>query len=348
MQNAADYMPEWQTRQVLAREMGPDWESHFSHFDIVPIAAASIGQVHSATTVNGDKVAVKIQFPGVAESIESDIANLASILTFSAVLPKGLFLDNTLRVMKQELADECDYLREAHYGRMFQHFLKDDPVFVAPKVHDHLSTARILTTDFMPGVPLKETMGLSQDLRNHIGSSLIRLCLQELFHYKTMQTDPNWSNFLWDPQTRTIALIDFGATRAYDPEFIQRYKTLLLSAVREDRHACENLSRDIGYLTPTDSKTMVDAHIDSMLAVAAPFTHKGIYFFASQDITRRVQANIPAMLKHRQSPPPRETYSLNRKLSGCFLLCAKLGSEVDCQQLLQDALADPASTRGGI
>jgi len=338
MQNAADYMPEWQTRQVLAREMGPDWESHFSHFDIVPIAAASIGQVHSATTVNGDKVAVKIQFPGVAESIESDIANLASILTFSAVLPKGLFLDNTLRVMKQELADECDYLREAHYGRMFQHFLKDDPVFVAPKVHDHLSTARILTTDFMPGVPLKETMGLSQDLRNHIGSSLIRLCLQELFHYKTMQTDPNWSNFLWDPQTRTIALIDFGATRAYDPEFIQCYKTLLLSAVRKDRHACEKLSREIGYLTTADSQDMIDAHLESMLALAEPFQHEGAYPFAEETVTRRVREHIPTMLRHRQRPPPTPTYSLNRKLSGSFLLCARLKSLVDCNGLLQLAI----------
>lgn len=394
-------------QRVLAAELGPDWESQFATFDMVPFASASIGQVHNASTKDGQPVAVKVQFPGVAESIESDVANLASILTFSAVLPKGLFLDNTLRVMKGELMDECDYVREAEFCRLFGTYLEHDPIFAVPKVYDHLSTGRVFTSEFMQGVPLKQVADLSQDTRdrvsstsglvmlslfaegrpslwsNQIGSALIQLCLRELFEFKTMQTDPNWSNFLWDSDTRKVwrrmspdnhcrirrglthstqqlALIDFGATRTYDDAFISCYKDLLVSAVKEQRHECEVLSRQLGYLTPDDNqvsdillslqvykhtdhaflhgKEMIAAHIESMLALAEPFRTRGLYAFADEQVTSKVRKNIPIMLRSRQTPPPYQTYSLNRKLSGCFLLCARLKSRVDCRSILDASL----------
>lgn len=139
------------------------------------MAAASIGQVHAATLKNGRRVAVKVQFPGVEDSISSDLNNLSLLLRGSAVLPKGLFLNNTVKVFRGELADECNYDKEAENGRRMKQFLEDESFFEVPEVIDELSTRRVLTTELMSGRPLSEIKGFSQELRDKVSRRLIRL-----------------------------------------------------------------------------------------------------------------------------------------------------------------------------
>lgn len=171
LQRTADYMPAWQSEQVLVRSLGPDWRLPLSRFDVTPIAAASIGQVHSAQLSDGNlEVAVKIQFPGVAQSISSDLGNLKMLLSASAVLPKGLYLDNTIKIMKRELLDECDYAREAESCKRFQTLLADDPVFKVPRVIDNLTSAHVLTTERMFGTSLSRSKHLSQPERDLVDS----------------------------------------------------------------------------------------------------------------------------------------------------------------------------------
>lgn len=165
---------------MLAQQLGSDWRASFGSFDMVPFASASIGQVHSATTVDGQKVAVKVQFPGVADSIDSDIANLKLLLTVSALLPKGLFLDNTLRVMRRELAQECDYEREAECARRFSEHLGDDPNYAVPNVMGDLTSSRVLTMEMMKGGPLSSVFKASQGLRDHVSD--IRCIASFLLH----------------------------------------------------------------------------------------------------------------------------------------------------------------------
>jgi aarF domain-containing kinase len=162
----------------MSSELGAEWRSRFTDFSSVPMASASIGQVHSGSiTRNGvvTPVAVKIQFPGVSTSISSDLSNLALLLRTSALLPKGLFLDNTLRVMRGELEDECDYVREADCARRFGEFLgvgergeegNKGGFFRVPRIIDELSTSNVLTMERMEGVPLSRVGGLSQEKRN--------------------------------------------------------------------------------------------------------------------------------------------------------------------------------------
>ena len=189
---------------------------------MVPFASASIGQVHRATLTDSRKIAVKIQFPGIANSIDSDISNLKVLLSFSALLPRGLYLDNTLRVMRRELVDECDYLKEAASASRFKQLLRDDPHLAVPAVIDGYTTPRILALEMMQGRSLGHGHTFSQPLRDHvsfamasnllrsfsllfkIGSVIMRLCLRELLEFRFMQTDPNWSNFLWNEETRKV------------------------------------------------------------------------------------------------------------------------------------------------
>ncbi|KAJ5669288.1 Protein ABC1 [Penicillium macrosclerotiorum] len=341
VQDRADYMPASQRNKVLVDNLGPNWRDLFTSFDDIPMAAASIGQVHAAVLKStGKPVAVKIQYPGVADSIDSDLNNLSILLTASRLLPRGLYLDKTIANARTELAWECDYLREAECGTRFRELLRDDTTFVVPEVMPEASGKQVLTMEMLEGVAVTKIQDFSQEQRDWIGTQIMRLCLREIAEFRYMQTDPNWTNFLYNAQTNRLELLDFGATREYPIEFITQYVRTLVAASRNDRAACHELSIQLGYLTGMESQTMSDAHVSSMVTLAEPFmlSSPDLYDFQNQTITDRVRALIPLMIRERLSPPPEETYSLHRKLSGAFLLCARLGSRVPCKQLFAETI----------
>jgi aarF domain-containing kinase len=290
---------------------------------------------------NGAKVAVKVQYPGVADSIDSDLDNLAILLTASRLLPKGLFLDKTIANARTELAWECDYIREAECARRFEELLADETdVFLVPKVYPEASGKQVLTMEFMDGIGVTRVKSFSREQKDWIGTQILRLCLREITEFRYMQTDPNWTNFLYNAKTNKLELLDFGASREYPEEFMTKYTRLLAVASRSDRETVRDLSIDLGYLTGHESKAMLDAHIASVLTLAEPFLESSpeVYDFRDQTITDRVKELIPVMIRERLAPPPEETYSLHRKLSGAFLLCARLGSRVRCRELFENSM----------
>lgn len=342
VQDRADYMPSWQRDRVLVTNLGSEWRDLFEDFEEKPIAAASIGQVHRATLKNGAKVAVKIQFPGVAQSINSDLDNLGILLAATKLLPKGLYLNKTIDNARTELGWECDYEREAQCAQRYRSLLAtEDDVFSVPKIYPEACGKQVLTMEFMDGVGVTRIKSFTQEQRDWIGTQILRLCLREITEFRFMQTDPNWTNFLYNAERDRLVLLDFGASREYPDKFITQYVQLLEAASRTDREGVRILSEQLGYLTGHESKTMLDAHIASVLTLAEPFLESApeVYDFRDQTITERVKAQIPVMVKERLAPPPEETYSLHRKLSGAFLLCARLGSRVRCRDMFERSLA---------
>lgn len=160
VRQAADYMPDWQVEKALKQEFGDEWRSKFKSFDDKPFAAASIGQVHRGILHDGMEVAIKIQYPGVAQSIESDIDNLVGMLKVWNVFPPGIFIDNVVKVAKRELVWEVDYLREANYTEKYREMVASHKEYLVPKVIRELSTKSILTTELVPGVPLDKCFDL--------------------------------------------------------------------------------------------------------------------------------------------------------------------------------------------
>ncbi|THG14885.1 hypothetical protein TEA_016922 [Camellia sinensis var. sinensis] len=184
--------------------------------------------VHRAVTKNGLHIAVKIQYPGVADSIESDIENVKRLLDYTNLIPENLFLDRAMKVAKEELSRECDYELEATNQRRFRDLLSNTKGFYVPKVMTDISSKRVLATELVPGIPIDKVALLTQETRNYVAKKLLELALMELF------TDPNWSNFLYDEATRTINLIDFGAARDFPKCFVDDYLRMRRWVVAEE------------------------------------------------------------------------------------------------------------------
>ncbi|KAM7346800.1 atypical kinase COQ8B, mitochondrial-like [Cochliomyia hominivorax] len=336
VRQAADYMPDWQLERVMTTQLGPNWRNAVESFDNKPFAAASIGQVHRATLKDGMIVAVKVQYPGVAQSIESDIDNLVGMLKVWNVFPHGFFIDNVVKVAKRELNWEVDYTREAEYTEKFKEMILPYKEYYVPTVIKELTTSSVLTTELVPGVPLDKCFEMSYDHRKHIGESVLKLCLRELFELQCMQTDPNWSNFLYDANSRRLMLIDFGSTRFYQKEFIRNYRNVIMCAVNNNRQGVLEISRQMGFLTGYETKQMEEAHVDAVMILGEMFRYDGEFDFGKQNTTERIAHLVPTMVAHRLCPPPEEIYSIHRKLSGIFLLCARLKIKLKCRPFFDE------------
>ena len=289
---------------------------------------------------DGRRVAIKVQYPGVAESIQSDLWNMKQVMTYTGIVPKGLFLDRILEVAQKELLQECDYEREAESTRRFKMLMAPYPEFSVPAVIPSLSGKRVLTTEWMPGLPIDRAGKImSPAEKDRVGSRLLWLCFAELAHFRFMQTDPNWSNFLYEPRTGQLSLIDFGACQPYDPAFSDEYLKMVRACAEgpSEREAILQHSLNLGFLTGEENKTMLDAHVRAACLVGEPFSVTNQPFdFGGQDISKRIASDVSTMLKHRLTPPREEIYTLHRRFNGCFQLAARVGATISAREILLD------------
>ena len=352
LRDSGDAMPREQLETVLRQAWGPAWRDRFTDFDFEPIAAASIGQVHTATSRDGRELALKIQYPGVARSIDSDVDNLATALRLARVLPREIDFAPLLAEAKRQLREEADYLTEADHLRRYGALLADEPGVAVPDVHDDFTTKTILAMDRLHGVPLEDLCGGEHDdaRRDETATLLLRLVLREFFEFHFLQSDPNFANYLLLRDGR-VGLIDLGAGYAAPPELCRSYARLFRAAQRDDREGIAAAAEEIGFVEPGDEAAAREALVELIRLVTEPFRCEGPYDFAASDLPVRAREASLALVFERRfwRPPPPPTIFLQRKLGGTFLLCVRLRARVDARALLEAALdaADPEDPGGG-
>ncbi|WP_271143492.1 AarF/ABC1/UbiB kinase family protein [Brevundimonas sp. NIBR10] len=337
LRDSAHHMPPAQLQSVLAREWDPDWRTRFQRFDLHPIAAASIGQVHRAITRDGRDLAIKVQYPGVRESIDSDVDNVAALLRMSGTLPKGLDIAPLLSEAKRQLAEEADYEREGRQLMLFERLLADTPGVVVPTLDPQLTTSRILAMTFLSGRSIETLETGSQEARDGAMQTLMTLVLRELFEFGVMQTDPNFANYRVQPETGRIVLLDFGAARPVEPATAVGYRQLLQAGLSSDRAAARTAALSAGFLGPA-AVARHGAHVDAMIDVIlgelerpGPFDFGDRGFVAAlRDPGLEIAADSAAW-----HVPPTDILFVQRKISGTALLAARLKARIDIRALVQ-------------
>jgi len=338
----ADTMPASQVRRVLGRAYGRGWEKLFREFDMEPMAAASIGQVHAAVAADGRDLAVKIQYPGVAKSIDSDLNNLAGLLRMARILPVDIDISEILAEAKRQLRQEADYLLEAQHLERFRKLVEDQPDVIVPRVHHDLTSKRVLAMERVYGRPLEDLRSpdYPQPIRDTVGEQLQRLLIRELFEFRFMQTDPNFANYLFQPESGRLALLDFGSVKEFSEEFVEKYRRLCRSVLARDRDGVARASVDIGYTSGRESAEVTAALVDLAMLGAEPLLEEGPYDFGASRLAARVR-NAGFDLVVREGflrAPPSQTVFLHRKVAGTFLLCVHIRSRVNTRALLLESL----------
>ncbi|WP_137131031.1 AarF/ABC1/UbiB kinase family protein [Rhizobium sp. FY34] len=332
LRNSAHIMPPHQLERSLAAAWGADWRRQFERFDMTPIAAASIGQVHRARHVSGRDLAVKVQYPGVAVSINADINNVATLLRMSGLLPSGLNIAPLLTEAKRQLHEEADYLREADQMRRYGEHLATDSRFVLPQPFDELLRPTVLPMDFLPGVPIESLSNVSREKRNAATEALLDLVLSELFDFGLMQTDPNFANYRWQPDSGRIVLLDFGAARPVGPETADAYRQLLRAGLASDVPAVREALIGMGFMSKAQA-TRHRAAVDAMIGIGLAHIHAsrgGVFDFGDRQFIAEIRLKAAPLIADRASwalPPPDKIF-LQRKISGMVLLLTRLQAQL--------------------
>lgn len=336
LRNNAFTMPRAQLEQSLVDAYGDDYLDQFTHFDYKPLAAASIGQVHRATTLDGDDIVLKIQYPGVADSIDSDVDNIASLLRISNLLPKHMDIAGLLNDAKAQLHDEANYVKEADYLSAFYGALAGEAAFKIPKLYSDLSTDKVLAMEYVEGEAIESFVSDDQEQVDQLMTHLFDLMFRELFELRLMQTDANFANYQYQPLNDKIVLLDFGATRKFTINFTVNYKRLIRAVIAHDDQAVLNAADLLGYEATTASHDYQQLLIRVFYIALEPFGHQGKYDFSQAQITQRLSELTGSAYGFKEfwQTPPTEVLYLHRKLGGMYMLATRLNASVDCHELV--------------
>lgn len=339
LRDSANIMPKWQLEKVLVQNWGKNWQSKFNFFQEQPIAAASIGQVHKAQLTNGDLVAIKVQYPGVAESIDSDINNVMGLLKMTRLLPKGLDISGLIEQAKKQLKAEADYRLELKHLLRFKTLLAGDPRYIVPSAYPELSNEHILCMEYVDALPLVQLEYETKRTKQTIIESVFELVLCELFDYKFMQSDPNYANYLYKEDTKQLVLLDFGACQDISESASQSYLAMATAMSRRKKDDMLRALLELNLLDESVDDLSVNIVLDACY-LASESLQSNVYNFKEAMVVKRLKDITQPLIDNKTvlSVPNFDVAMINRKVSGTVLLANKVGCDVRLEKLLQPYL----------
>jgi predicted unusual protein kinase regulating ubiquinone biosynthesis (AarF/ABC1/UbiB family) len=319
--------------EVLACELGPGpW---FEAIDERPFAAASIGQVHRAVH-RGEPVAVKIQYPGIADAIRSDLKAVSVIARLSSI---GSPIDGRALAgeLRDRLLEECDYTREADAQRQFATLLATVPGARVPTVVSARSTGRVLTTALCSDARLADfAASAPAHLRDRAGTIIFRACFELLWRHSIYNADPHPGNYLVAPDG-AVTFLDFGCTRSFDPEMIRTWKSLARAILDGDRDAMADRFRALGFVGKEKGFDW-SYQFDAMRFMYKPFLEPGFRYHPEFVAKTFGVLMFDNPNRFRMGMPPAWLF-LNRLQWGLNAVLAQLGAAGPWREILEELLA---------
>ncbi len=333
--------------RALEDELGPE---RMAALDVDPetIGAASLGQVHRAVRKSdGKEICLKIQYPGVADAVDNDLNAVAQILRWTKMVTLGKDFDDWLEEVREMLHREVDYVLEAETTEKFRNALEGDKRFVVPEVDYEFSTPKVLATSYEPGwvVNGPDVLAMAQSDRDDIGRAFLDLFFKEIFQWGELQTDPNFGNYRIRPASSTrdgpeLVLLDFGAVKAYEDDFLEPLKSIVIGAYHRDFDTVKEGALAFGVMLPEFPDEVQLSFAEVCMALVEPLNYKaedlpngavneeGDYRWAHSELPKRVakQAAKSAVTKHFTLPPKEFTF-MSRKLLGVYSFISALDAE---------------------
>lgn len=331
LQSDASFMEYKIVNEILERELGPK-KKDFSFIAEKPLAAASIGQVHLAKR-NGEDLVLKIQYPGIHESIHADIKVLGKVLkTVAGVMKKQIELDGILDEFADIFSQESDYLQEADFLEQYRECARGLKNIVVPKVLKEYSTKKVLCMSYETGITLPNWMRndpTDLDQRKFFGHLILDIYTREFCDWGLVQTDPNLGNFLVRPEKSEMVLLDFGATKSYDLNFRKKYSQLVVSVLNRNEKDLMQIAEEMCLIDPRESEQAKQIFRDLIFESMHPITLPS-YDFSDQTYVENMRKHSKALVVAlKYSPPPKTLIFLHRKLGGIFQMLRILKVNLD-------------------
>jgi predicted unusual protein kinase regulating ubiquinone biosynthesis (AarF/ABC1/UbiB family) len=336
---------------VIERELGQPPESLFDEWDPVPIAAASIGQVHRAISREGAAVAVKVQYPGVDDAIRADLDNSEVLAGLLQHMFPGLDTAPLIGELRERIGEELDYQVEASNQHAFSRRLSGHPFLHVPSVHFELSTGRVLTSELVAGVRYEDvTSSWDQQQRDMAGEAIFRFVFGSLYQMRAFNGDPHPGNYLFHGDGR-VTFLDFGLVKWYSPDEVRPLEVMIEKMVLEEDMAGFRRAAEVaGFLPPGAALTddqVADyfAHYYQLVLQRGPVTCSSDY--ASRTVRQMFDASNP-VVKHANMPA--EFAVLQRINLGLYAVLAGLGATADWRAIAEEIwpfVAAPPSTELG-
>lgn len=340
---------------TLKAELG----EQITDFDIdrTPIGTASLAQVHKAVhKYSGQDVVLKVQYPGVADSIDSDLSIFKHLLKITNAVPQTKALDAWFEEIGELLHREVDYRLEAETTKRFAHYLADDKRYVVPTIYDNYSTNRLICMSFEAGISLNDPIitTLPQDRKNALGQAAIEIVMRELFEWGEMQTDPNFGNYLvrYEDGIDKLILLDFGAIKQFDDHLLSIARGLMSAGYHQDKQQMMAAMTGYAFFDQLNGKPKSDM-AEVFLMACEPFAHahalktrhgghssyldeQGLYIWSGSDLYARVMNAAKNGMQSREfSLPPKEMMFISRKFIGAYALLVALNARTDSDALVK-------------
>jgi len=332
LQRSAPPMSWQMITEQIERAFDQPVEALFRFFDPEPLAAASIGQVHRAELFDGRVVAVKVQYPGVAETLESDLKNISTMAQMGRPFASAKSIEDVLEEIRQVLRQESDYLVEAASLRTFQSVTAERSDVKVPAPIMELTRETVLTMEFMEGEKLDRwLMQREPALRNDAAKRFIELIVWLFHDEQLLHADPHPGNFLVDAEGRFV-MLDFGAIRRYEAQFTDGVLKVLVAVWKNEGARLPALFEALGF---GEGTVKIDAQVleDWTRLVCAPFFVSGPFNFGTWSPHSESQR---FMLRHPKlmvlTPPPEMVY-YGRTCLGLWGLLQRLSIEADVSEM---------------
>jgi predicted unusual protein kinase regulating ubiquinone biosynthesis (AarF/ABC1/UbiB family) len=344
----APAMPWEKVRAVLAEEYERDNpEDMFGSIEREAYAAASIGQVHRATLRDGSPVAVKVQYPGVAEALESDLANAGVLVRLARAIAPGLDAKAIAAELRERVLEELDYEYEAQNQRAFARAYEGHPFIYVPKVHSELSRRRVLVSEFVEGREFEDVKSLEQDERDIFGEIVFRFCFGSIYHLQHFNADTHPGNYVLMDDGR-VAFLDFGMTKRVTSGQIQLEQLAIDAASRDDPEALRTALHDLGFISDP-SKIDAERLLEHVKLVGGWYIEDADVQITPQRVMKMIEVTSDPRsdffdMVRRESLPADELMG-RRMETGLLAVLAQLRATANWHRILREWLyGEPPST----